>query len=58
MSKIMSTAIIAGFLFAISAPAFAADAPKTKADVRKDDDHEVGCQGQRLREEVRRVVRP
>ena len=35
MSKIMSTAIIVGFLFAVSAPAFAADAPKTKADCEK-----------------------
>ena len=34
-AKILSTAIIAGLLFAVSAPAFAADAPKTKADCEK-----------------------
>ena len=35
MSKILSTAIIAGLLFAVTVPAFAADAPKTKADCEK-----------------------
>jgi hypothetical protein len=35
MSKILSTAIIAGLLFAVAAPAFAADAPKTKAECAK-----------------------
>jgi hypothetical protein len=36
MSKIISTAMVAGFLFAISAPAFAADnPPKTKAECAK-----------------------
>ncbi len=35
MSKILSTAIIAGLLFSVSAPAFAADAPKTKAECSK-----------------------
>jgi len=34
-AKILSTAIIAGLLFAVSAPVFAADAPKTKADCEK-----------------------
>ena len=35
MSKILSTAIVAGLLFGITAPAFAADAPKTKAECAK-----------------------
>jgi hypothetical protein len=35
MSKILSTAMVAGFLFAVTAPAFAADAPKTKAECTK-----------------------
>ena len=35
MSKILSTAIVAGLLFSITAPAFAADAPKTKAECMK-----------------------
>ena len=35
MSKILGTAIVAGLLFAVTAPAFAADAPKTKADCEK-----------------------
>jgi hypothetical protein len=35
MSKILSTAIVAGLLFGITAPAFAADAPKTKAECKK-----------------------
>ena len=35
MSKILSTAIVAGILFSITAPAFAADAPKTKAECKK-----------------------
>jgi hypothetical protein len=30
-AKIMSTVIVAGFLFAVSAPVFAADAPATTA---------------------------
>jgi hypothetical protein len=38
MSKILSTAIIAGLLFAVTAPAFAADPPKTKADCEKTKD--------------------
>ncbi len=32
LAKILSTAIVAGLLLAVSAPAVAADAPKTKAD--------------------------
>jgi hypothetical protein len=35
MSKILSTAIIAGLLFGVTAPAFAADPPKTKAECEK-----------------------
>jgi ABC-type proline/glycine betaine transport system substrate-binding protein len=35
MSKILSTAIAVGVLFACTAPAFAADAPKTKAECEK-----------------------
>ena len=35
MSKILSTAVVAGLLFALTAPAFAADAPKTKAECEK-----------------------
>jgi hypothetical protein len=35
MSKILSAAIVAGLLFAVTAPAFAADAPKTKAECEK-----------------------
>ena len=35
MSKILSTAIVTGLLLAIAAPAFAADAPKTKAECKK-----------------------
>ena len=34
-ARILSTAIIAGLLLAVSAPAFAADAPKTKAECEK-----------------------
>lgn len=34
-ARILSMAIIAGLLLAVSAPAFAADAPKTKADCEK-----------------------
>jgi len=37
-AKIVSTTIIAGLLLAVSAPAFAADAPKTKADCEKTKD--------------------
>jgi hypothetical protein len=37
-AKILSTAIIAGLLFSITASAFAADAPKTKADCEKTKD--------------------
>jgi hypothetical protein len=37
-AKILSTAVIAGLLFAVAAPAFAADAPKTKADCEKTKD--------------------
>jgi hypothetical protein len=37
-ANILSTAIIAGLLLAVSAPAFAADAPKTKADCEKTKD--------------------
>ena len=32
MSKMISAAMVAGFLVALSAPAFAVDPPKTKAD--------------------------
>ena len=35
MSKILSTAMVAAFLFAITAPAFAADPPKTKKECTK-----------------------
>jgi ABC-type Fe2+-enterobactin transport system substrate-binding protein len=35
MSRILSTAIVAGLLFAVTAPLFAADAPKTKAECEK-----------------------
>ena len=35
MSRFLSTAIVAGLLFALTAPAFAADAPKTKAECEK-----------------------
>ena len=34
-AKILSTAIIAAVLFGVTAPAFAADPPKTKADCEK-----------------------
>ena len=37
-AKILSTAVIAGLLLAVAAPAFAADAPKTKADCEKTKD--------------------
>ena len=35
MSRFLNTAIVAGLLFALTAPAFAADAPKTKAECEK-----------------------
>ncbi len=35
MSKTLSTAIIAGLIFVVMAPAFAADAPKTRAECEK-----------------------
>ena len=35
MSKVLSTAIAVGLLFAVTAPVFAADAPKTKAECDK-----------------------
>jgi hypothetical protein len=34
-AKIVSSAIVAAMLFAFTAPAFAADVPKTKADCEK-----------------------
>lgn len=34
-AKILSTALVAGLLLAVAAPAFAADEPKTKADCEK-----------------------
>ncbi len=37
-AKIIGTAIIGGLLLAIAAPAFAADAPKTKAECEKTKD--------------------
>ena len=37
-AKILSTAIVTGILLAITAPVFAADAPKTKADCEKTKD--------------------
>ncbi len=37
-AKILSTAIVAGLLLAVAAPALAADAPKTKADCEKTKD--------------------
>ena len=33
--RILSTAIVAGLLFGVTAPAFAADPPKTKAECKK-----------------------
>ena len=33
--RFLSTAIVAGLLFGIAAPAFAADPPKTKAECKK-----------------------
>ncbi len=35
MSNILSTTIVASLLFVFAAPAFAADAPKTKAECEK-----------------------
>ena len=35
VSKVLSAAIVAGLLVAVTAPAFAADAPKTKAECQK-----------------------
>ena len=35
MSKILGTVIVAGLLFVVTVPAFAADAPKTKAECEK-----------------------
>jgi len=35
MTKILSSAIAVGLLFVVTAPAFAADAPKTKAECEK-----------------------
>jgi ABC-type Fe2+-enterobactin transport system substrate-binding protein len=35
MSKILSTAVVTGLLFALMAPAVAADAPKTKTECDK-----------------------
>ncbi len=35
MSKTLSAALVTSLLFAIAAPAFAADAPKTKAECAK-----------------------
>ncbi len=35
VTKIVSTALVVGLLVAVSAPAFAADAPKTKATCEK-----------------------
>ncbi len=35
MSRTLGTAIVAGLLLAVTAPAFAADAPKTKAECAK-----------------------
>ncbi len=37
-TQVVSTALIAGLLVAITAPAFAADAPKTKAECTKTTD--------------------
>ena len=37
-AKILSAALVAGLLLAVSAPAFAADAPKTKAECEKTKD--------------------
>ena len=34
-AKILTSAIIAGLLLGVSAPAFSADAPKTKAECEK-----------------------
>ena len=36
--RILSSAIVAALLVAVTAPAFAADAPKTKADCEKTKD--------------------
>jgi hypothetical protein len=38
MYRIVSSAIVAALLVAVTAPAFAADAPKTKADCEKKKD--------------------
>jgi hypothetical protein len=38
MYRIVSSAIVAALLVAVTAPAFAADAPKTKADCEKTKD--------------------
>jgi hypothetical protein len=35
VSKVLSAAIVVGLLVAVTAPAFAADAPKTKAECQK-----------------------
>ncbi len=35
MSKVLSAAIVASLLVAVTAPAFAEDAPKTKAECKK-----------------------
>jgi hypothetical protein len=35
MLKILSTAVVAGLLFTLAAPAIAADAPKTKTECDK-----------------------
>ena len=52
MSKILTTAIIAGLLFGVTAPAFAADPPKNRERVRKAERHEVGRDNQGVRKEV------
>lgn len=38
IAKILSGAVIGGLLLAVSAPVFAADAPKTKAECAKNKD--------------------
>ena len=42
MSKILSTAIIAGLLFAVTAPAFRRRRAEDQSRLRKDEGHEVG----------------
>ena len=53
MSKILSTAVVAGLLFALTAPAIAADAPKTKTECDKLTDMKWDSKTKTLREEMK-----